>query len=148
MSQTSKSVCMDFIFITLDSGGDLCVASYYDFLVRLCQSSQELHIRSKRFSAKPKKKLKQNKKLPLRKPGSVNSKLRNFCPEHILQKLLKYCVVDTSALMGISGNVNAFSFAGDGSPYYSGASHYGVKTCDCASKGIFNCSCQRNLKFF
>jgi hypothetical protein len=133
------------------------VASYYDFLVRLWQSSQELHIskklKNKRFTAKPKKKLKKNEKIPSRKPGSVkrlvekaiSGKLRNFCPEHILQKLLKICVVDTSAKMGILGDVNAFSCAGDGSQYYSGASHYGVKTCDCRSKGIYNCSCSRRF---
>jgi len=133
------------------------VASYYDFLVRLWQSSQELHIKrklkSKRFSAKPKKKLKQNEKLPSRKLGSVkrfvkkalDGNLRNFCPEHILQKLLKYCVVDTSSKMCTLGNINAFYFAGDGSPYYSGASHYGVKTCNCRFKGIFKCSCPRRF---
>jgi hypothetical protein len=127
------------------------VASYYDFLVQLWQSSQEMHvyrkIKTKRFTAKPKKKLKQNKKLPSRKPGSVkrlvekalDGKLKNFCPERILQELLKHCVVDTSAKMGILGNIDAFSFAGDGSPYYSGESHYGVKTCNCRSNGIFYC---------
>ena len=85
------------------------VASYYDFLVRLWQSSHKLHIsrklKSKRFAAKPKKKLKQNQKLPSRKSGSVkrlvvkaiDGKLRNFCPEHIMQKLLTHCVVDASA---------------------------------------------------
>lgn len=67
------------------------VASYYDFLVRLWQGSQQLHVSR------------------------------------------------------ILGDVNAFSFAGDGSPYYSGASHYGVKTCSCRSKGIFNCSCPRRF---
>ncbi len=36
-------------------------------------------------------------------------------------------MVDASAKMGILGDINAFSFAGDGSPYYSGASHYASK---------------------
>lgn len=133
------------------------VASYYDFLVRLWQSSQKVHVirklKNKRFTAKPKKKLKLNEKLPTRKPGSVKrlvekamkGKLRNFCPERILQRLLKLCVVDTSARMGLLGNVNEFSFAGDGSPFYSGASHYGIKTCDCCTKGVFNCNCPRRF---
>lgn len=92
-------------------GSASSVASYYDFLVRLWQSSQKLHldkkIKLRSFSSKPKKKLNKNEKLPSRKPGSVNrlvtkvlnGKLRNFCPEHILQKLLKHCVVDQSAKM-------------------------------------------------
>jgi hypothetical protein len=31
----------------------------------------------------------------------------------------------------------------DGSCYKSGASHFGVKICDCKSKGIYNCKCPR-----
>jgi len=133
------------------------VASYYDFLIRLWQSSHKIHVikklKGKRFKTKPRKKLKQNQKQPTRKPNSVkrlvekalNGKLRNFCPERILQKLLKHCVVDTSAKMGILGNVNNLSIAGDGSPYYSGGSHYGVKSCNCRSNGIFNCTCPRRF---
>lgn len=76
---------------------------------------------------------------------ALDGKLWNFCLECILQKLLQYCVVDTSAKVGILGDINSFSFAGDDSHYYSGASHYGVKTCDYRSKGIFNCSCPRRF---
>jgi uroporphyrinogen decarboxylase len=32
--------------------------------------------------------------------------------------------------MGILGNVQNLSVAGDGTPFYSGASHYGTKVCD------------------
>lgn len=128
----AREVASDPLYFDLCGfeGSAPSVASYYDFLVKLWQSSQELHVsrklKNKRFTAKPKKKLKQNEKLPSRKPGSVkrlvakamDGKLRNLCPERILQKLLKHCVVDASAKMGILGDVNAFSFAGDGSPYY------------------------------
>ena len=92
------------------------------------------------------------RKLPSRKPGSVkrlvekslDGKLRIFCPERILQGLLTYCVVEKKQ-NGLLGDVNSFSFAGKGFPYYSGASHYSVKTCDWRSKGIFNCSCPRRF---
>lgn len=33
--------------------------------------------------------------------------------------------------MGILGDVQKLSVAGDGTPFYSGASHYGTKVCDC-----------------
>lgn len=74
---------------------------------------------------------------------AIKGKLKNFCPEAILQKLIARCVVDTSATMGILGNVSDLSVAFDGSPFYSGASHYGVKICSCRSKGIYNCQCPR-----
>ncbi len=87
-----KEVASDPLYFDLCGfeGTAPSVASYYDFLVRLWQSSQELHVsrklKNKRFTAKPKKKLKQNEKLPSRKPGSVkrlvakamDGNLRNF----------------------------------------------------------------------
>ncbi len=51
--------------------------------------------------------------------------------------------VDVSADIGLLGDINSLSAAFDGSSYYSGASHYGVKVCDCRSKGIYNCTCPR-----
>lgn len=45
--------------------------------------------------------------------------------------------------MGLPGNPNHFSIANEGTPFYSGASHYGVKVCDCKSKGVFDCKCPR-----
>lgn len=131
------------------------VASYYDFLVRLWMADHSLHLKKKRkvkcFSSKPRKKLKLNQKLPPKHSGTVDKlvekalsgKLRNFCPEAILQKLLARCVVDTSYQMGILGNPDELSMAHDGTPFYSGANHYGTKVCDCRSKGIFNCHCPR-----
>ena len=133
------------------------VASYYDFLIRLWLADHKLQIkrklRVKRFVCKPKKKLKAGEKQPPKRSGTVKKlvkraikgKLKNFCPDIILQKLLARCVVDTSAAMGILGNTKSLSVAFDGSPFYSGASHYGVKVCDCRSKGIYNCQCPRRF---
>lgn len=132
-------------------------ASYYDFLVRLWMADHKLHLKRKlkvkRFTSKPKTKLKAGQKLPLKHGGTVKKlvrkalrgKLRNFCPDAILQNLIARCVVDTSLQMGILGNKDDFSVAFDGSPFYSGANHYGVKVCDCRSKGIYNCQCKRRF---
>jgi hypothetical protein len=132
-------------------------ASYYDFLIRFWRADRKLHLnrkkKVKKFTSKPRLKLKAGEKLKPKHPGTVKKlvdkaikgKLKNFCPEIILQKLIARCVVDTSAQMGILGNVDNFSVAFDGSPFYSGASHYGVKVCDCRSKGIFNCQCPRRF---
>jgi len=133
------------------------VASYYDFIVRLWMADRKLHLKRrlkvKRFSSKPKKKLKAGEKLPPKRSGTVKKlvnkalkgKLKSFCPEIVLQKLIASCVVDTSSKMGLLGNTNDLSVAFDGSTFYSGASHYGVKVCDCRSKGIYNCQCPRRF---
>ena len=130
-------------------------ASYYDFIKRLWLSSHKEHIKHKlkpkSFYSKPRMKLKAGQKLPPKHTGSVSKlaslaergKLREQRPEKIFQEFLARCVVDKSAAMGILGDVNNFSIAMDGSCYNSGASHYGVKICDCKSKGIFNCKCPR-----
>lgn len=131
-------------------------SSYYDLTKRLWQASHEVHIARKKklrsFYAKPRKKLKAGKKYVLPKHNGVVKKfaslaIRDKLPEHrpeiVLQKFLARCVVDYSLEMGILGDPKNFSTANDGTPYYSGASHYGVKVCDCKSKGIFDCKCPR-----
>ncbi|MBA1335211.1 MAG: hypothetical protein HPY66_0833 [Firmicutes bacterium] len=40
-------------------------------------------------------------------------------------------------------DVQKLSVAGDGTPFYSGASHYGTKVCDCKEHGIYDCQCPR-----
>ncbi|OAA88835.1 hypothetical protein [Clostridium ljungdahlii] len=130
-------------------------SSYYDLLVRLWISDHKLQVERKltvkNFSSKPRKKLKAGEKQPPKRSGTVKKlvdkalggKLRNFCPENIFQKFIARCVVDASSKMGILGDINNLSLAFDGSSFYSGASHYGVKVCDCKSKGIYNCHCPR-----
>lgn len=131
------------------------VASYYDLLSRLWLNSHKEHVKRKikprQFHPKPRKKLKANQKLPNKRSGIVKKLvdrlikkgLPRFRPEEILQKFLARCVVDYSSELGLLGNTSSTSVAFDGSPYYSGASHYGVKICDCKSKGIYNCKCPR-----
>lgn len=131
-------------------------SSYYDLTKRLWQASHEVQVARKKklrsFYAKPRKKLKAGKKyVPPKHNGvvkkfaslAIRDKLPENRPEIVLQKFLARCVVDTSLKMGILGDPKKFSIANDGTPYYSGASHYGVKVCDCKSKGIFDCKCPR-----
>lgn len=130
-------------------------ASYYDFIKRLWLASHKEHVKRKvkpkSFYAKPRLKLKAGQKLPPKHTGSVarfallaeRGKLREERPEKIFQDFLARCIVDKSALMGILGDTRKFSTAMDGSCLNSGASHYGVKICDCRNKGIYNCKCPR-----
>ena len=131
------------------------VASYYDLLIRFWLADYSSHLRKKsklkRFTRRPKEKLKAGEKLALKHPGivkrlvnrAIKGKINSFGPEIILQKLIARCVVDVSAQMGILGDVSDSSVAFDGSTFYSGASHYGVKKCDCRKKGFYNCQCPR-----
>lgn len=131
-------------------------SSYYDFIDRLWLASSALHKKRKRkpksFYSKPRKKLKAGQKLPPKHSGSVKKfallaerdQLRQERPEKIFQDFLARCIVDKSADMGILGDLEKFSIAMDGSCYNSGASHHGLKVCDCRSKGIYNCKCPRH----
>lgn len=160
ITKWSSRVRNDFLLFDIcgfDSSNAPSVASYYDLLVRFWIASHRQHIKRKLkvkcFTAKPKKKLKANEKLPNKRSGIVKKlvkralegRLPDFRPEQILQQFLARCVVDTSAKIGLLGDTSNFSVAFDGSPYYSGASHYGIKVCDCPSKGIYNCACKRRF---
>jgi len=130
-------------------------SSYYDFIDRLWLSSKKTAIERKReirsSQPKPRQKLKKGKKLPPKHKGikkklvdkAMMGKLRKSRKEEILQQFFSRLVVDTSAQLGLIGNPQALSLAGDGTAHYSGASHYGVKVCECKSKGIYDCKCPR-----
>ena len=155
----AKRVASDLLLFDLCGfdGSAPGVASYYDFLIRLWQQDHKLHVQRKlkvkTFTRKPKKKYKSGEKQPPKRSNTVrklvrraiDGKLRNFCPERILQKLLAHCVVLKSGDMGILGDVDKLSIAFDGSHFPSGASHYGVKVCNCKAKGIYNCRCPRRF---
>lgn len=74
---------------------------------------------------------------------AMEDKLREYRYELIFQEILSKVVVETSADMGLLGDINKLSLAGDGTPFYSGVSHYGTKVCDCKKKGVFKCKCPR-----
>lgn len=130
-------------------------ASYYDFIKRLWLASHKEHVKRKlkpkSFYSKPRMKLTAGQKLPPKHTGittklaslAQRGKLREERPEKIFQEFLARCVVDKSAQMDILGDVKMFSFAMDGSCLNSGASHHGVKICNCKSKGIYSCKCPR-----
>jgi hypothetical protein len=116
-------------------------SSYCDLVKRLWQVSHEAQVARKKklrsFFAKPQKKLKVGKKYVLPKHNGVVkkfaslaicNKLHQYRPDIVFQEFLAYCVVDTSLEMRLLGNPNHFSIANDGTPFYSGASHYGEKS--------------------
>ena len=153
----ANKVASDSLFYTLCGFIDKAPAasSYYDFIDRLWLGSKDAEILRKKkirtFQSKPRLKLKQGQKLPPKHNGAVkklvkralNGTLRKSRRERILQEFFSRLVVDVSANIGLLGDINSLSIAGDGSPVYSGASTYGIKVCDCKSQGIYNCKCPR-----
>jgi hypothetical protein len=131
------------------------VGTFYDFLKRLwAASSAHLSSKVRKPRRKPKKGKKKGDKSPLRKPGVVKRLVDRFLkhppnfnsrPHDLLQQIFKECFVVPSAKIGLLGNVQALSIAGDGTSVRTGASRYGKSMCDCRKTGVFNCSCPRKF---
>jgi hypothetical protein len=101
------------------------------------------------FRKKPKKKLAKNQKQPPRHPGviqrfvdlALEGKTFESRPERLLQEV----AVRPSAETGLLGDSKNLAVSGDGTCINSGGSPYGIEVCDCKSKGIYNCDCQRRF---
>src|SRR5690554_5914313 len=157
ISQRAEKVANDKLYYDICGfqGKAPSASSYYDFIDRLWLGSKDAEILRKKkirnFQSKPRIKLKQGQKLPPKHNGAVKrlvkralmGTLRKSRREQVLQEFFSRLVVDASAQMGLLGDINSLSIAGDGSPVYSGASTYGIKVCDCKSQGIYNCKCPR-----
>ena len=124
------------------------VASYYDFISRIIKISDEPRLKSKK--QKPKKKY-GKEKMPLKHSGIVQKLVKqilkgrrfNLRPERLLQEIFAKVCVQASINLGLVPQT--LSISGDGTCVLTGASHYGVKTCECRSKGIYNCDCPRRF---
>jgi hypothetical protein len=131
------------------------VGTFYDFLKRLwLASSAHLSSKVRKTRRKPKKGKKKGDKSPLRKPGVVKRLVDRFLkhppsfnsrPHDLLQQIFKECFVVPSAKIGLLGNVDNLSIAGDGTSVRTGASRYGKLFCDCRKMKVFNCSCPRKF---
>lgn len=122
------------------------LASYYDFINRLIALDEKPRLKKKK--RKPTTKVGKGKKLPPKKPGIVarlverilRGRRLNNRPELLLQKIFaEVCVQQSVNLELISHNV---SLSGDGTCLMTGASHFGVKTCECKT---FQCDCARRF---
>ena len=122
------------------------VASYYDFINRIYCLDDRPCLRTPQ--SKPAKKYAKGEKMPPKHPeivGKLVSKIiegRRFSnrPELTLQEIFAGVVVDKSIEMGLIPQT--VDISGDGTCIDTGASHYGVKTCECKD---FKCSCPRRF---
>jgi len=133
------------------------VGSHYDFIDRLWLENPEVkqnHQDSLHpFKSKPRKKLGKNQKQPPRHPGIIKKLVdlaiqgRSFenRPERLLQQIFAKVAVEPSSKEGLLGDINNLTISGDGTCINTGGSPFGIKTCDCVSKGIYNCNCNRRF---
>jgi len=133
------------------------VGSHYDFINRLWLENPE--VLQKRqgslhpFKSKPRKKLGKNQKQPPRHPGiikklvdlALQGKSFENRPERLLQQIFAKVAVEPSAKAGLLGDTNKLAVSGDGTCINTGGSPFGIKVCDCVSKGIYNCHCHRRF---
>ena len=121
------------------------IASYYDFINRLIRLDDKPRCKPKK--RKPREKH-GKKKLPPKRPGIVKRLVKeilrgrrlNHRPERLLQEIFAKVCVQTSVDLGLIGQ--SVSISGDGTCIKTGASQFGVKTCDCKD---FRCDCPRRF---
>ncbi len=125
------------------------LASHYDFINRIMSFDDKP--RHKKRKRKPKKKLAKGEKLPPKRPAIVDRLVKKIIagrsfdnrPELVLQQIFAQVSVMQSVKLGLIPQT--LSVSGDGTCLLTGASPYGVKTCECRKNGIYNCDCPRRF---
>ncbi|MDR0287827.1 MAG: transposase [Clostridiales bacterium] len=126
-----------------------CASSHYDFINRLIKIDERPKIKLKK--RKPTEKLGKNVKLPNKHPDIVQRLVNKILcgrsfpnrPERILQRVFADVCVQSSVDLDIIPTT--LDISGDGTCIETGASHHGVKICDCKSKGVYDCDCNRKF---
>ena len=130
------------------------VVNHYNFIDRFWlgenpNTGDSLHP----FKRKPRKKLGKNQKQPPRHPGiiqkfvdlALQGKTFEQRPERLLQQIFAKVAVEPSAKAGLLGDTQKLVISGDGTCINTGGSPYGIRVCNCKSKGIFSCDCHRRF---
>ena len=151
------------------------VGTFYDFIDRLWLEKDEPKKAIRKFNAKPRKKTK-NEKVKPKHPGivlkiadriiksemaikasqelsSINQNSFDFPPEKLINDIFKWVFVMPSNEKQLlqhdsttNNNTNIISISADGSLIKSGASHYGIKICNCKlTKNLPRCDCKRKF---
>lgn len=130
--------------------GNVRVGTFCDFFNRLWGFGPD-NIKSK---AKPKRKkmkkkrLKKGEKLPPKDPGIVGRLINRFLqrgakkkhlPADRLFEFLQSQILDVSANLGLIGNLDSLSVAGDGTPLVTATYPRSKPSCDCYAQGIAQC---------
>ena len=125
------------------------VGTFYDFFQRLWTASgNNLKSKKQRRKRKPKKG-KKGEKAPTTTPGKVK-RLVEWVIRHIAKKtdlpsdrlfhFFQTQILAISAKLGLLGDMNALSAAGDGTPVVTAAYPRSKSTCNCRAQGLAECN--------
>ena len=134
--------------------GDLPgVGTFYDFFKRLWAASENNFKPKKQFKRKRKvKKGKKGEKAPTTTSGKVkrlvNWMIRHACvktelPSDRLFHFFQSQILAISAKLGLLGDMDALTVAGDGTPIVTSSFTRSKSNCDCRAQGISNCNHSR-----
>lgn len=126
------------------------VGTFYDFFNRLWGfGSDNIKPKAKPKRKKSKKKrLKKGEKLPPKNPGIVGRFIKRFIsrgakkknlPADRLFEFFQSQILDVSANLGLLGNLDSLSVAGDGTPVVTASFPRSKPSCDCYAQGIAKC---------
>lgn len=126
------------------------VGTFYDFFQRLWSASGDnLKPKKHKRYKKPKKGKKKGEKAPTTTPGRVKRLvewvIRHFdkksdLPMDRLFHFFQTQILAISAKLGLLGNMDALSVAGDGTPVVTASYTRSKSTCDCRAQGLAKCN--------
>ena len=128
------------------------VGTFYDFFQRLWTASgNNLKPKKQKRKRKPKKG-KKGEKAPTTTPGKVK-RLVEWVIRHVAMKtdlpsdrlfhFFQTQILAISAKLGLLGNMDALSTAGDGTPIVTAAYPRSKSTCNCRAQGLAKCNHSR-----
>lgn len=136
-----------------DPGDIPGVGTFYDFFTRLwnndCPNEKSKLKQKIKRKKKKNKKLKKGEKAPLKKPGIIKRLVDRFLKYGSDKKDLstdrlfdffQSQFLSVSANLGLLGDLENLSIAGDGTPFETQRYPRSKATCDCFSKGILKCN--------
>ena len=126
------------------------VGTFYDFFKRLWKASGN-NLKPKRQNKRKRKpkKGKKGEKAPTTTPGKVkrlvewvirHAAKKTELPSDLLFHFFQTQILAVSAKLGILGDINALSAAGDGTPIVTAAYPRSKSTCNCRAQGITDCN--------
>ena len=125
------------------------VGTFYDFFKRLWTASQNnLKPKKQKRKRKPKKG-KKGEKAPTTTTGKVkrlvewvirHATKKTDLPSDRLFHFFQSQIIAISANLGLLGDMNALSTAGDGTPIVTAAYPRSKSTCNCRAQGLANCN--------
>jgi len=129
------------------------VGTFYDFFKRLWASSEKnLRLQNQKKRKGKVKKGKKGEKAPTTTPGKVkrlvkwmihHSVIKTSLPSDRLFHFFQTQIIAISAKLGLLGNINSLSVAGDGTPIVTSVYPRSKPTCNCRAQGLANCNHSR-----